>query len=495
MKAPKPRVVRSPGPRRPRRMDPLATLPLFFSLAHRRAVVIGGNDAAAWKAELLSAAGAAVEVWHVNPSAEMAQLAADPPGGPVDLKRRAWDADCLAGAALVVAVSEDAGDAARIFEAARATGVPVNVVDQPRYCTFQFGSIVNRSPLVVGISTDGAAPVFGQAVRSRIEALLPFGFARWGAAAKAWRREIAGLHLGAAARRRFWEAFAGLALSAPDRAPGASDRQKLLRAARGAAKADAEGHVTLVGAGPGDPELLTLKAVRALRSADVILFDDLVAAEILDFARREAKRMLVGKTGYRPSCTQDDINALMIALARSGKRVVRLKAGDPMIFGRAGEEIAALEAAGIACEIIPGISAAQGAAASLKVSLTQRNDARRVQFVTAHAHGGRLPEELDFAALADPQATTAVYMPLGRLRDLVRRLREAGADPDRPACAIFHATRHDERIVGGTLATIDARIQALGVSGPCLLLIGSVLLSRHAAWEGKKRSAGQVPAK
>ena len=174
-----------------------------------------------------------------------------------------------------------------------------------------------------------------------------------------------------------------------------------------------QGHVTLVGAGPGNPELLTLKAVRALRSADVILFDDLVAPEILDFARREAKRMLVGKTGYRPSCKQDDINALMVALAKAGKRVVRLKSGDPMIFGRAGEEIEALERAGIPFEIVPGITAAQGAAASLKVSLTQRGRARRVQFITGHAHDGRLPEDLDLAALADPQRTTAVYMPLG----------------------------------------------------------------------------------
>jgi len=255
------------------------------------------------------------------------------------------------------------------------------------------------------------------------------------------------------------------------------------------------GHVTLVGAGPGNPELLTLRALRALRSADVILFDDLVAPEILDFARREAKRMLVGKTGYGPSCKQDDINALMVGLAKAGRRVVRLKSGDPMIFGRAGEEIAALERAGIPVEIVPGITAAQGAAASLKVSLTQRGTARRVQFITGHAHAGRLPDDFDAAALADPGATTAVYMPRATLEALCRRLLGAGADPGHPACAVFNATRRDERVVSGTLATIPALVQDLQDSGPCILLVGSVLRSRRAIRESAGGSAAQLASK
>jgi uroporphyrin-III C-methyltransferase/precorrin-2 dehydrogenase/sirohydrochlorin ferrochelatase len=230
-----------------------------------------------------------------------------------------------------------------------------------------------------------------------------------------------------------------------------------------------------VGAGPGDPELLTLKAVRALRTADVILFDDLVAPEVLDFARREAKRLLVGKTGHKPSCKQDDINALMVSLARTGKRVVRLKAGDPMIFGRAGEEMKALERAGVAYDVVPGISAAVGAAASLKVPLTDRGAARRVQFVTGHAHDGRLPADLDLAALADPGATTAVYMPLGTLPDLIGRLRQAGVEPGRPVCAVFNAAREDERVVAGSIATIVDRLGEARATGPCLLLVGEVL--------------------
>ena len=439
---------RRPRPTRPPRMQPLATLPLFFKLAGRRAVVIGGSEAAAWKAELLSAAGATVEVRAPDPCAALLALAAQPPGGPVNLERRSWCPADLDGAAVVVAAADEGDEAARIASAARAAGIPVNVIDRPSFCTFLFGAVVNRSPLVVGISTDGGAPVFGQAIRSRIEALLPAGLARWASAAKTWRAELAGLRLGPAARRRFWEGFAGLALSVPDRTPALRDRQSLLQAARGVGEECAHAaQVTLVGAGPGDPELLTLKAVRALRSADVILYDDLVAPEILDFARREAKRMLVGKTGYRPSCKQDDINRVMISLARSGKRVVRLKSGDPMIFGRAGEEIAALARAGIPFDVVPGVTAAQGAAASLKVSLTERACARRVQYVTGHAKGGRLPADIDLAALADPRATTAVYMPLGTLGDLVDRLLAAGVEPTRPVAAVYNATRPDERAI------------------------------------------------
>jgi uroporphyrin-III C-methyltransferase / precorrin-2 dehydrogenase / sirohydrochlorin ferrochelatase len=478
-------LARSPQSARPPRMGALATLPLFFTLAGRRAVIVGGSEAAAWKAELISAAGATVEVHAPDPCAEMEALAADPPGGRVVLDRRAWCAADFTGAALVVGAARDDAEAASIFEAARVAGVPVNVIDKPAFCTFQFGAIVNRSPLVVGISTDGAAPMFSQAIRSRIEALLPLGFAGWAAAAKSWRSELAGLKLGVAARRRLWEAFSALALQAPDRAPGPRDRQRLLQAARTATSADQhEGHVTLVGAGPGDPELLTLKAVRVLRSADVILYDDLVAPEILDFARREAKRMLVGKTGYGPSCKQQDINHLMVRLATAGKRVVRLKSGDPMIFGRAGEEITALERAGITVDIVPGITAAQGAAASVKVSLTHRTGARRVQLITGHARNGRLPDDFDLAALADPGATTAVYMPRATVDVLCERLLGVGATPERPAWAVFNATRHDERVVSATLSTIAALVRALEVTGPCLLLIGSVL----DPWRGSEPS-------
>src|SRR4029077_12732744 len=236
--------------------------------------------------------------------------------------------------------------------------VPVNVIDRPAFCDFSFGAIVNRSPLVIGISTEGACPVFGQAIRAKIEALIPQGFARWAAAALAWRPRLRTLALSFRNRRTFWERFTARAMADPDRTPDEAELDALLAQAPRAG-----GSVTLVGAGPGDPELLTLLAVRALQSADVILFDDLVSRDVLDFARREARKMLVGKTGFGPSCKQEDINALMVSLARQGKRVVRLKGGDPLIFGRAAEEIEACRAANIAFDVVPGITAAAGAAA------------------------------------------------------------------------------------------------------------------------------------
>jgi len=470
-------------------MARLATLPLFFKLQGKRVVIAGGNAAAAWKAELLSAAGARVEVWAAEPCAEMEALVEKPPGGPVLLERQAWQAASFVGAELIVGAASDEEEARGIFAAAESAGVPVNVIDRPAFCSFRFGAIVNRSPLIVGISTDGAAPVFGQAIRSRIEALLPAGLARWVEAAHAWRRQLQGLTRGG--RRRFWDGFATLALREPGRVPSRGDRDRLLSAAcAGQVQSPETGHVLLVGAGPGDPELLTLSAVRALRSADIILYDDLVAPEILDFARREAKRMLVGKTGHRPSCRQEDIIALMIRLARAGKRVVRLKGGDPLIFGRAGDEIAALERAHIPHDVIPGITAVQAAAARLKVSLTQRGGARRLQLVTGHAHNGRLPEDLDFGALADGAATTAVYMPLGTLDALTERLLAHGVEPERPAWAVFNATRPQERVIGGTLATIRGLIQAGRTTGPCLLLLGRALRPVAQAERDRPPSTG-----
>lgn len=241
------------------------------------------------------------------------------------------------------------------------------------------------------------------------------------------------------------------------------------------------GSVTLVGAGPGDPELLTLKAVRALQAADVILYDRLVGPDILDFARREAKKLLVGKTGYGPSCRQDEINALMVSFARAGKRVVRLKGGDPMIFGRATEEIAACRAAGLTVDIVPGITAAQGAASRLAVSLTERGVARRLQYVTGHVEDGKLPSDIDWTSVSDPSATTVVYMPAKTFAELSRRAIAAGLPASTPAVAVVRATRADERIIAATIADLPARLEADAADGPMLILLGRVLADLLAA--------------
>jgi uroporphyrin-III C-methyltransferase/precorrin-2 dehydrogenase/sirohydrochlorin ferrochelatase len=470
-------MSRFPTDLRSPQIGALARLPVFYALDGKRAMVAGGSPAAAWKAELLSAAGARVDVFAADAKDDMLALAAAPPnGGVIALHRRRWTNEDFAGAAVAVADCADETEASQFAAAARAAGVPVNVIDRPAFCDFSFGAIVNRSPLVIGISTDGAAPVFGQVIRAKIEALIPKGFARWAEAARNWRPRVQALGLPFRARRNLWERFTARAVEAPDTAPAEADLAALLQPA-----ADPpSGSVTLVGAGPGDPELLTLRAVRALQSADVILFDDLVSRDVLDFARREAKKMLVGKTGHAPSCKQDDINALMISLAKAGRRVVRLKGGDPMIFGRADEEIAACRAAGLSIDVVPGITAAQGAASRLLVSLTRRAQARRVQYITGHAttnngRDGKLPADTDWASVADPAVTTVIYMPVKTLPELVDRAVQAGLDPQTPAVAVERATRPDERIVAATIADLPARLAAEPPSGPVVVIIGRVL--------------------
>jgi uroporphyrin-III C-methyltransferase/precorrin-2 dehydrogenase/sirohydrochlorin ferrochelatase len=305
--------------------------------------------------------------------------------------------------------------------------------------------------------------------------LLPKGFAAWAKAASGWRAAVQAAGLSFAGRRAFWQRFTAQAIQTPDRVPEQSDFDRFLADITSPDAAPDAGSVTLVGAGPGDAELLTLRAVRALQAADVILFDDLVSAEVLDFARREARKMLVGKTGFGPSCKQDDINALMTGLARQGKRVVRLKGGDPLVFGRADEELAACRAAGIAVEVVPGITAAQGAAARLGLPLTGRGRARRLQYITGHAKTGRLPDDLDLAALADPATTTAIYMPARTLAALVAQAVAAGLDPATPAIAIARATRPDQQVIAAPINEMPARLAAADLPGPLLVMIGRVL--------------------
>ncbi len=468
-------TARAPTAMQPPRMEPLARLPVFLAFGGKRALVAGGTAGAAWKAELLSAAGATVDVFAPEPSDDMLALAAALPEGSITIHRRAWQPCDFAGAAIAIGACEDDGEAERFSAAARAAAVPVNVIDKPAFCDFSFGSIVNRSPLVIGVSTDGAAPVFAQAIRARIEAMIPRGFMRWAEAARRWRGAVKSSGLSFAGRRKFWQNFTAYALVRPENEPAQADFDTLMASTRAEGAATEHGSVTLVGAGPGDPELLTLRAVRALQSADVILIDDLVAPGILDFARREARKMLVGKTGFAPSCKQEEINALMIALAKSGKRVVRLKGGDPMIFARAGEEIAACRAAGIAVEVVPGISAAQGAASRLGLSLTHRELARRVQYITGHGANGSLSADIDWQSLADPSTTTVVYMPKKILAELAATAIARGLAPATPAIAVVAATRPEEAVIAGTIGDIAQRLADAAPEGPVLVMIGRAL--------------------
>ncbi len=460
----------SPRVTRPARMSPLAVLPVFFDLRGKRAVVAGDGEGGIWKAELLAAAGAHVEVYAAEPSADLIALRDGPPAGSVTLVERGWQAGDFTGAAVAVGALE--GDEAQAFAlAARAAGVAVNLVDTPGMGTFTFGAIINRRPITIGISTDGAAPVLGQTIRGKIEALLHPAVGEWAARAKDLRDAVkARLPMGAA-RRDLWRRFADAALAART-APTAGELEGLFAQSGEAGGREAQrGSVVLVGAGPGDPELLTVKALRALQSADVIMYDRLVGVDILELGRREALRVLVGKTGGGKSCRQSDINERMVAFALSGKRVVRLKGGDPMVFGRANEEIAACRAAGVLIEFVPGITAALGAASELGLSLTDRKLARRLQFVTGHAESGHAPEH-DWAQLADPWTTTVFYMGARTLAEMMPKLLAAGLDPATPALAISGATTAQRRHIKTTVSGLTEAIETLDGEQPCLIVMG-----------------------
>lgn len=453
--------------RPPARVESLAVLPVFLPLKGKPVLVAGGTDAASWKAELLHAAGAHVYVHASQMGETMAALVAD---RALTHSATSWRTARLEDFAL--AVADLGSDEAQAFAAtARKAGTSVNVIDQPALCDFQFGSIVNRSPVVVGISTDGAAPVLGQAIRRRIETLLPRHIAAWGALASRLRHKVSQQLASASVRRSFWDRFAERALSAPD-AP--ADEASWLNILDVAPCTPAQGCVTLVGAGPGDPEHLTMKGMRALQAADVILFDDLVSAELLELARREAKRMLVGKRGGRESCKQEDINALMLRFARQGKNVVRLKAGDPSIFGRSGEEIAFLQEAGIRVRVVPGITTASALAAGLNTSLTHRDTAQAVRFVTGHSRKGVLPESLDWSALADTSTTSIFYMGGRTAGDISRKLLAEGMDASTPVVVAANVSRHSERRWHGPLSALPQGMAKIGYDDPVIIGIGGV---------------------
>jgi uroporphyrin-III C-methyltransferase/precorrin-2 dehydrogenase/sirohydrochlorin ferrochelatase len=465
--------LRKPTEAEPGRLGRLAKLPVFFDLHGKRAVLIGGSPGATWKAELLSAAGAHVDIYATEICDEMeALLARGAADGRLTLHRRSWTSEILNAAALAVADLKEEHEAEAFASAARRSGVPINVVDKPGHCDFQFGSVVNRSPVVIGISTDGAAPILGQVIRRRIEILLHPSLSSWASLAKNLRERIMEQLPPGLSRRAFWERFADLAFQGrPPEFMGLSVEAMLRQIA--SRPAGSVGRVTLVGAGPGDPELLTLKAVRALQAADVILFDDLVSEDVLELARREAKRLMVGKRGGSASCAQEEINDLMTRLALQGKHVVRLKSGDPMIFGRAGEEIEHLESAGVPVDVVPGVTAGIALASVLGVSLTHREMAQSVRFVTGCAKTGRLPDNLDWRGLADPLTTTIFYMAGGTAGAIAARFVEEGFSPDTPAVMVSNVSRGDESWAG-PISKLGEASDRRDPSKPVIIGIGHV---------------------
>jgi len=453
----------------------MRTFPIFVSFEGKPPLVVGGGELAAVKARLLLKRAASVDI---AASEMVPELAALGEAGLVSLIAARPGIDQLRGRPLVIAATEDDDEDARVSAIARALGVPVNVPDRPELCTFALPAIVDRGEVTVAIGTSGAAPVLAQRLRAWLEQELHPRLDALARLAAEFRGPVAEKVPSGPPRRKFWEAvFEGAAAEAM--LEGDEDRARALIGAAivDASKAPAaQGRVLLVGAGPGDPELLTLKAVRALKAADVILYDRLVGEGVLDHARREAELIPVGKAKGAHSVPQADINALLIERAKAGQTVVRLKGGDPFIFGRGGEELDALRAAGVSVEIVPGVTAGIAAAASLQIPLTHRDVSHTVTFLSGHEAGGEEPsfEHLDLAALAGGKNTLLVYMGVTTAGLIAAKLLEAGWGPGLSVIAVENASREDERRVSATLASLAAHPERLGLKSPAVLIFGEV---------------------
>ena len=462
-------------------------LPLFHDLRDRRVLVVGGGEVAARKARLLLRAGADVLVVSplLGPS-----LSAFCERGEMRHRAQRYRREQLSEVDLVVAATNDQTTNEAVSRDARARRVPVNVVDAPSLCSFIMPAIVDRSPVIVAISTGGTAPLLATALRARIERLLSPGIGRLAVWAGRWRRTIQS-RLEPSRRRSFMQRLLAGPAAALIESGHEPEADAWVTEALAGEHPAGSGFVHLVGAGPGAADLLTLRAARLLSQADVLVHDRLVSDEVMELARRDARRIDVGKRPGDHAMRQEQINALLIDLARGGKRVVRLKGGDPLIFGRGGEEAAALAAANVDYEVVPGITAATACAASAGIPLTHRDHASGCIFVTGHSQaGGAGP---DWSHLAQTRNTVVIYMGLRELRSISAKLLAHGRSPSTPAAIVERGGTADARVIVGTLADLPARKAACELEGPALIIIGDVVAAR-AALRSVAREAAAVAA-
>jgi uroporphyrin-III C-methyltransferase/precorrin-2 dehydrogenase/sirohydrochlorin ferrochelatase len=430
-------------------------LPIFLDIRDQPCLVVGDGEAAARKRALLLRAGARV----------------------TDLAPAQFRDGSLDGFALAIAATGDDAVNRAVAAAARARRIPVNVVDQPALCSFILPSIIERSPLIVAVSSGGASPVLARLLRARLESLIPAGYGRLAALAGAFRDRVKA-RFKPQERRRFWERV----LQGPIAELVFSGRDDEAREALQASLDDTRlafsgGEVSLVGAGPGDPDLLTFRALRLMQQADVVVYDRLVSRPILDLVRLEAERIYAGKERAQHVLPQEDINHLLVRLAREGKRVVRLKGGDPFIFGRGGEEIDTLAAEGIPFQVVPGITAAAGCASYAGIPLTHRDFAQSVVFVTGHLQDGSM--NLNWRSLAQPRQTIVFYMGLVGIDILCRELAAHGLPAATPAALVQAGTTPQQRVLTGTLESLPGIVRDSGVKAPTLIIIGEVVTLRE----------------
>ena len=456
-------------------------LPVGLKLTDAPVILVGGGAVATRKARLLLRSGASLTVVAPAIDRELEQLLAEHGGVWQQAGYRKLD---LHGRRLAVAATSDPEVNEQVYRDATALSIPVNVVDRPEFCTFVFPALVDRDPVMIAVSSGGRSPVLTRILRRRIEALVPAAYGRLAGFAGRFRQRVRDALPADAPRRQFWEEVLEGAVAEAVLAGREARAEQLLMRRLTEAGDTAVGDVALVGAGPGDPDLLTFRAARALQRADVVLYDRLVSAEIVDMARRDARRIYVGKRRSDHSVPQPQINQLLVDLAREGKRVVRLKGGDPFIFGRGGEEIELLAAQGIPFQVIPGITAASGAACYSGIPLTHRDYAQSVRFVAGYLKGDHV--EHDWSALQSDTETLVFYMGLLGLPEICAQLQAHGRSPDTPIALVERGTKREQRVLVGTLGTMVDIVAREKPAAPTIIIIGKVVhLHRELAWFGE----------
>jgi uroporphyrin-III C-methyltransferase/precorrin-2 dehydrogenase/sirohydrochlorin ferrochelatase len=448
-------------------MTHMKYFPIFADLDNAGVLVVGGGEQAAQKVRLLRKTKARITLVAEAVTGELRALGAQ---GAVQIVPRAFAASDVAGQRLVYAATGDRALDAAVSRAAKAAGIPINVVDAPELSTFITPAIVDRAPVTVAIGTEGAAPVLAREVKSRLEALLPANFGALASRAQGLRDFVTNSVSDPRARRRLWERLLQGRFRHAVLSGAQAEADRILATELQGADAPATGRVALIGCGPGDPDLLTLKALQRLQEADVLVVDRLVDPKVLEYARRDAERIFVGKTPGGASTSQAEINRILVREATAGKIVARLKGGDPFIFGRAAEEMAALQAAKIAVEVVPGVTAAHACAARVGLPVTLRSRVRQFSVVTGATADGE--PELDWHSLAAEGAAFAIYMGVGNAPIIRRNLLAAGAGPDTPVVIVENGTQDSERAVATTLQDLTDCVAQLEIGGPAVIFVG-----------------------
>lgn len=467
-------------------------LPVCLSLKKRTVLIAGGGLRAARRATLVLKAGARVRVYAPELKA---RFCANTQCDHIEHFSRYPEPEDFKNVVLVFAASDDDAADLRVNELARAAQIPVNIADKPELCTFILPAIVDRSPLLISVSTGGSAPVLARVIKARLETLYPAAYGHLTRFAGTFRHRVTAMIKDAGKRLRFWHRIidgtvADLVL-AGDEAEAETRFVQALSHATAGDDEDGGGEVYLVGAGPGDPDLLTFRAMRLIQRADVVLYDRLIGQGLLDLVRRDAELIYVGKLPKEHTVQQEELSQMLARLAREGKVVVRLKGGDPFMFGRGGEEIEVLAEEGIPFQVVPGITAAAGCASYAGIPLTHRDHAQACVFVTGHGKGGKgrtAEVDLDWPALIQPHLTVCVYMGLGQLETLSQSFIAHGADPALPVAVVDKGTRRDQKVVTGTLTTIASRVADARLAGPAMTIIGTVVtLHDKLAWFNPER--------